>query len=381
MRTTSVSRTGFARRTPRRAEPALVLPAAVSAALALAALPPAAAAQSGGDHLLYVGTYDDAIYVIDEATGERVDRIPLQTGIARGMTLNHDRTRFYVVDVSFEHIEVVDIASRQTLDTFTLSGGGETIRIWGEAIDPTDRYAVLLTKSYRKLPDRFEVGDPTLLKVDLATHEVTDTIPWPDGKAQEFARMTFSPDGDLLYFFAQDIVVLETEGFTEVDRWEYRHALDPGLGRFNFGFPEQAYEEPGMFTGLFTLQDPVQNRRIMGIARVDLAEREVDFFTVGPAEGLQFTLAPGGRRAYGVHSEVGNWQFWTFDMEARRVVQREQFRGRPRMRLLASSNGEQLYIYNAGHTIDIYDADTFDHLRTVELGADTTTEMFVLPKP
>ncbi|MBW3535583.1 MAG: hypothetical protein KY453_10275, partial [Gemmatimonadetes bacterium] len=306
---------------------------------------------------------------------------PLQTGIPRGMTLNQDRTRFYVVDVSYESVEVVDIASKRTLDTFTLSRGNETIRIWGQAIDPQERYAVVLTKSYRKLSDRFEVGEPTLLKVDLATHQVTDTVPWPDGDTRDRARMIFSPEGDLLYFFGRDIVVLETEGFTEVDRWEYTEALDPGLGRFDFGFPEQTYEEPGTFTGLFTLRDPVQNRRIMGIARVHLEERDVDFFTVGPADGVQFALAPGGRRAYGVESEVGNWRFWTFDLDERRVVRREPFQGRPRMRLVTSSNGEQLYIYNAGHTIDVYDVDTYDHLRTVELGADTTTELFVLPKP
>jgi hypothetical protein len=355
--------------------------ATLLAGLFLGALPSHAVAQSGGDAFLYIGTYDDGIYVIDEATGEIADRIRLRTGMPRSMLLNQDRTRFYVLDVSLEHFEVVDIASRETLDTFTLSRGDETIRIWGAAVDPGERYAVVLTKSYRKLIDRFEVGDPTLLKVDLATHQVTDTVPWPDGRPQEFARMAFSPEGDLLYFFSQDIVVLETDGFTEVDRWAYTQALDPGLGRFNFGFPEQTYEEPGMFTGLFTLLDPVQNRRIMGIARVDLAGRDVDFFTLGPAEGLQFALAPGGRRAYGLRSAVGNWQFWTFDLEARRVVQREPFSGRPRMRLLPSSNGEQLYIYNAGHTIDIYDAHSYEHLRTVELGADTTTDLFVLPKP
>lgn len=337
-----------------------------------------ASAQSGGDATLYIGTYDKAIYVLDESTGERIDRIPLESGVPHLMAINDERTRFYVVDVSYENIEIVDIAAKRTLDTFTLSRGNETVRIFSQAIHPDEGWGVYLTKSYRKLRDRFEVTGPTLLKVDLATHEVTDTIPWPIAP-QDRDRLMFSPEGDLLYFFGDELVALETEGFTEVERWPYAEALGPGSGGFGFGFPEQTYGTPGVFTGLFTLRDPVQNRRIMGLATVDLAERDVEFSTLGPAERVGFSMAPGGERAYGLQQDVGNWHFWAFDLEAGRVVGRVPFRGRPRMSLLVSSNGELLYVYNAGQTIDVFDADTFEHVRTIELGADTTTELFVLP--
>ena len=84
--------------------------------------------------------------------------------------------------------------------------------------------------------------------------------------------------------------------------------------------------------------------------------------------------------AYGVHSEVGDWQLWTFDLEGRRVVRRERFAGRPRMAMITSSDGAQLYIYQAGNTIDVYDAASYRHLRTITLDADTTTPLFVLPR-
>ena len=51
------------------------------------------------------------------------------------------------------------------------------------------------------------------------------------------------------------------------------------------------------------------------------------------------------------------------------------------MSLKTSSNGKVLYIYNAGNTIDLYDAETYQYLRTITLDGDMTSEMFVLPGP
>ena len=93
------------------------------------------------------------------------------------------------------------------------------------------------------------------------------------------------------------MLILETDGFTEIDRWSFRESLEPGLGRIDFGFStDLVYEEPGFFTGLFTLHDDAQDRELMGIARINLPNRDVDFYTLGPATGIQFALAPDGRR-------------------------------------------------------------------------------------
>lgn len=334
---------------------------------------------SGGNGTLYLGTYTKSIYVIDEATETVKDRIPLRTGIPRTLELSADRQRIYVRATSLEEIEVVDIGAGRSVDAFTLSSGNETVRIWGLTVAPEERYAIVLIQSYRRLPDRYEVGDRTLIRYDLERHEVMDTLQWPGDEPRERARMLFSPDGELLYFFDDDaLLVLETDGFTEVDRWEYGLALDRGMGRFDFGFPDQMYDEPGFFTGLFRMVDPVQNRRMMGVARVDLANRRVEYSTLGPSEDVSFHLGPDGRKAYGLHNEPGNYQFWTFDLEQARVQSRARFQGRARMALMPSSNGQLLYIYDAGNTIDVYEAATYRHLRTVVLDTDTTTGMIVL---
>jgi YVTN family beta-propeller protein len=351
---------------------------AILAALAVATHP-VAAQRSGGNGTIYMGNYASSISVVDEPTLTVTAQIPLKTGIPLELIPSYDRKRFYVLDARFEYVEIVDVDKRQSVGSFTLSGRDRKVRIWSMSIDPQDRFAVMLVKIYEKLTDRYEIGGPMLLRYDLTRRAVTDTIPWPDGRERDFAQMLFSTDGSLLYFFSDDIRVLETEGFSEVDRWAYADALEPGLGRFGFGFPSTFYEEPGYYTGLFRMTDPVQNRRLMGIARVNLDERSIDFSVLGPSESVSFALAPGRKKAYGLHQEVANYQFWTFDVEHGRVVKKTQFAGRPRMRAIASSNGELLYVYNAGNTIDVYDASTYQHLRTAQFDADMTS--FVMFPP
>jgi hypothetical protein len=336
-----------------------------------AAVPP-------GNAKMYIGTYRN-ILIIDEATSAVEGGIDLVSGMPRTMVLNAARDKFYVMNTMYETIEVIDIARRQSIDQFTLSEGSRKVRIQSFVVDPQERYMILLAKTYDRRSDRFEVSRPLLLRYDLQARTVTDTIAWPEGEPRERAQLVFSPSGDLLYFFSDEILAFETGNFTQVDSWNYEEALGDRLGTFDFGFPDQMYEEPGYYTGLFQMTDPVQGRRLMGVARVNLEERDVDFSVIGPNENVSFALAPGGRKAYGLHSEVGNYQFWTFDLESNRVTSREQFQGRPRMSLMTSSNGDVLYVYNAGNTIDMYEASTYRYLKTIDLNVDSSTPLYVLP--
>ncbi len=340
-------------------------------------LPGHAQDRSGGNGLIYMAAYDQSIKVIDESSLEIVDEIPTSIGIPIGLTLSANHERIYVRDAEFEEIEIIDVATRRSIDSFTLSRGRSRVRIWGMEVDPEEDFIILNAMRYTKRMDRWEIDEAVLLRYDLGAKEVTDTIPWPEEEGGRRARMMFSPAGDLLYFFGRDILILETDDFTVTDRWELSRPLEEGLGRFSFGFPTSPHDERGYHTGLFTTTDPLQNRRMMGIARVNLAEKSFDFFTLGPREPVSFRLAPGGTKAYGLVQQIGNYEFWTFDVEGRRILSRERFPGRPRMGLEVSSNGELLYIYNAGSTIDVYDAESYEYLRTVTFDADMTSFVMI----
>lgn len=334
----------------------------------------------GGDSLMYIGTYAGDIQIFDEATEKMVDSIKLQTGIPRALVLSGDRKRFYVLDSTLEKIEIVDIATRKSLETFTLSSGPTKVRIRSMQVDPVQRFVILLTRSATRKLDRWEISDVALQLYDLQQKKITRDVPWPGGEARENVNMRFSPDGKLLYFFGDDVLILETENFTEVDTWQLSRPIEQGLGRVSFGAVDDVNDDPGFFTGLFFMQDPVMNRRIMGIGRVNLVGKSVDFHPIGPQEGVGFAMAPDRKRAYGLLQQIGRYEFWSFDLDQKKLVSRTEFAGRPRMALRVSSNGRLLYVFQAGATIDVYDAATYRYLRTIEMTADQTTNLFILPK-
>ena len=326
---------------------------------------------SGGNGTFYTGSYIGEILVIDERTLELVDRIPTQHEIIGRFVVSHNRERLYVSGGMDVDIEVIDLAERRSVDSFSLSAIDPSFRMRSFDVNPQETYALIVGKSRTKLADRFEIGPNTIIRYDLQNHEVMDTIPWPDDHVRERASFMFSPDGSLVYFSAEDMIVLETENFTEVDRWAISEESEPGLGFVRPSFSTSYYEEPGFFTSLVRMTDPINNRRMMGIARVDLAEKEMDFYTLGPNEPVgRFALAPGGKKAWALYTQIGYYEFWAMDLEEGRVTKRTPFTGRSRMGLTVSTNGELLYIHVAGNTIDVYDSETYEHVKAVDVGGD-----------
>ena len=321
----------------------------------------------------YIATYTNHLLVWDEASEEVVDRIEVSNFIPTGIVVNEDKDRLYVMEARAESIEIVDLEQNRVIDEFTLSEGNVTVRINGFAPHPSDERAALFVKRYTKHADRYEIEGPFILEYDLTTKTVSDTIPWPDGEERENVDFRYSPDGETLYLFANDIIAVDAETFEEVDRWEISQALEPGLGRPNFGVFPGTYDQDGVATSLFRMTDPAQNRRMMGVARVRLSEKEVEFYTLGTNEPVGgFSVAPGGEKAFALFSEIGRYEFWEFDLTNRRVAKRVPFQGRPRMGLQVSADGLKLYIHVAGNTIDVYDSSTFEFLRTVTFDEDMT---------
>ena len=335
---------------------------------------------TAGNGTLIIGSYPKQFWIIDEASEKIVGSIPYQSGIPRRTSLSFDRKRLYTIEAQMEKVEIVDIGSKRTLDTFTLSEGNKKVRIRSLEPDPQNRFVMMLTGPATKLVDRWEIGKPEIVQYDLATHKVARTIPWPNDEERQFANIMFSPDGKLMYLFTeQDVLIYDTSSFKQVDTWDLSKPIEEGYGRLEFGPRDVMNDEPGFYTAIFNMADPVQHRRTMGIGRVNLAAKTIDFHPIGPSTAVSFAMAPDRKSAYGLYDEIGRYEFWKFDLEHHKLANRVEFKGRPRMGLKTSSNGKVLYIYVAGNTIDLYDADTYQYLRTITLDGDMTTELFVFP--
>jgi hypothetical protein len=351
---------------------------------ALAAAPPVSRPALGSG-TIYVGAYSKHILAIDEAT-EKISQIPLKTGFPITVHASSDGTRLYALNSDLERFEVVDTGTRQSVDTFTLSEPGRNIRVMGFAIEPRQRFMAIAARATTKLADRFQVEPAMLVLYDISQHKVIRSVPWPAtaDDLEFYMRLRFSPDGELLYVFLSEIRIFNTSALTQIDQWDLSRPIEPGLGGGGLGATDEENDEPGYLTALFTIEDPVDHRKILGIGRVDLAHRTIDYFPLGPPPGsdvrLSFAVAPDRKHGYILHEELENHQLWDIDLREHRVLQKVRFEGRPRMAIRTSSSGKVIYIYEAGRTIDLYDAAGFKYLRTITLDSDMTYESFhVLP--
>jgi DNA-binding beta-propeller fold protein YncE len=368
---------------------ACVLCAAVWVGLTLQAAP-APAKLTPGNGTLYIGAWPNKIFIIDEATQKVTGAMEMTTGVPHGGVLSSDGKRFYMTNADNEHVEILDLATRKSVDNFTLSEGRKRVMVSSLTPDPLHQFVVMLTRAREKLIDRWEISPATLIVYDLATHKVRETIPWPKDEERTNVSLMMSPDGKLLYFFAgQEVLIYSTTTWKQVDTWALGLPTEQGLGaRFDFGSRETIYEEPGFYTSLFTVQDPVQNKRLMGIARVNLNAKTVQFWPIGPARSVGFAMTPDRKRAYGLASATGDsvtakqaYEFWTFDLENHKVISKIEFAGRSRMSLRPSSNGKVLYVYAAGNTIDLYEAATGKYLQTTTFDGDSVvgSALYVIP--
>ena len=101
-----------------------------------------------------------------------------------------------------------------------------------------------------------------------------------------------------MYLFSdQDVLIYDTDNFTQTDKWELSKPIEEGFGRLEFGQSDILNDEPGFYTAIFNVSDPVQHRRIMGIGRVNLAAKTVDFYTLGPSSPVELLdgAGPQGR--------------------------------------------------------------------------------------
>jgi DNA-binding beta-propeller fold protein YncE len=336
---------------------------------------------TAGNGTIYLGSYARRIEVIDEATEKVAAQIPLKTGIPWAVRLSRDATRLYVQSADQERYEVIDVATRQTIDTFTLSEPNKHVRALAFEVDPQHRFMVLVARTATRHADRFEIGPAVFIQYDLKEHKIVRTVPWTSDPEPSyyFVDLRFSPDGKLLYVFSHEILVRDAATLRQIESWDLSLPNEPGLGRFDLGWMDEWNDEPGFFTALFTMEDKVQKRKLLVVGRVNMGERTIDFFPIGPAPDrgeASFALAPGRKQAYVLVQDTRHYELWTIDVPGRRRESRIEFDGRTRMALRSSSNGKILYIYEAGNTIDLYEAAGFKYLRTITLDTDMMYNTF-----
>ncbi|MFL6415536.1 MAG: YncE family protein [Bryobacteraceae bacterium] len=342
--------------------------------------------------LLYLGAYPNSVLIFDEGKGEIIDRIPLETGLPTGLRLSYDRKKIFVTTNDHSGVEIIDIATRKVLSHFVLNNDTKRYRFFGGAPDPSDKLLYTTTTEITKGIDRYEVGKPKYTVIDLAQQKIVRTVELaPEdlnagGGGRAGGNFEVSPDGKYLYQFRDKVVILNTADFKVVDRIDLSKPELPTLETVSFGGMLDSIWQPGQHISVFNSTDPVVHNRLFGIARFDLASREVEYSPIGPSpagmSGLHVT--PDKKTAYtlvsnGTHGNK-RCEMWAFDLGSNKLVRSAEVPCRSRCSFGMSADGKKLYIYGAGFEIEVYDAATLKYERTWDLNNDVTMAgMVVLP--
>jgi hypothetical protein len=288
-------------------------------------------------------------------------------------------------------VETVDLATRKVISSFNLSDGRSNPRLVraggrgfsGIAVDPTGRYLYTTMKVSVKELDEFRIEPPKFVTIDLAEKKIARSIPFPKGYDQGFgfaATYKVSPDGKLLYVFDQDIVVFDLKDLREVDRIELSKPVHPGASPYRLSANDDPNDDPRYVTSVFTSVDPIVHKETLGVAKLDLLTRKVDYKPIGPALPMVgFVLSPDRKVGYSMMTiNAGpnrSTQWWVWDLASGSVVRKQELPARPNFRFGISGDGKKLLVYGSGSTIEFYDANTLKATKMLYLNKDTTTNV------
>lgn len=362
--------------------------------LALAAF---AAALPAQPTLSYVGTWPKHVAVLDEAAGRVVTRIELKTDAPRTLMATADRKKLVAITIKDGGFETIDLASNQVVDSFVLGTGTKRVRLQGAALDPAGRYVYAVINVANKLIDRFEIEKTKFAVVDLHEKKISRTVELPKeinvggamgggGGGRGGGQMRVSPDGKSLWFFRENIYIVDTTDFKLVHTIPLARPEFPYMESISLSGSEDPNEEPGKMTAIFNSSDPVVHKRIWGIADLDLNSRQFQFTPIGPAVANMngnVRLSPDRKFAYGttiegVHGDR-HCEFFVVDLRTKKVTKRSEFPGRTRFTIGMTADGKQLIVYGAGYTMELYDSATLQFVKQIDMNADMTSQLLALP--
>ncbi len=373
----------------------------IAAAMLLSAAGSPLTAQSTAPHLAYMGTLDHKLLVLNEDTESVVDEIPLG-GVPRTVVPSVDQKQLFIVNTQMK-IEIVDVAMKKVtgvvdlVDPMTkvrvvtaarnwLNGQGAQARFSGIVPDPTGRYLYTTLRVVDKGLSEYTLNPPQFVQIDLTTKSIVRRMNFPREYDMGFgfqASFKVSPDGKFLWVFDDDITILDLATFTVVDKIPLAKPPYPGASPYRLTPTDVPYDGTSKVTSVFVSVDPIVHKGTLGLASMDMNTRKVDYKPIGvELPMLGFLVAPDGRHGYSVMytgasgNRVTEW--WAWDLVEHKVTKKVPFEARTTFNFGMSGDGNKLYVYGAGSTLEIYDAQTLKSEKLLYLNRDLTTRVVTL---
>jgi len=254
------------------------------------------------------------------------------------------------------------------------------------AVDPTGRYLYATMRASVREIDYYRMEAAQFVVIDLQDQKIVKSFPFPADLDQGFgfsATYKVSPDGKLLYVFQEDVLVFDLATFKQVDRIEMSQPEYPGASPYRLNPPDDPNNNGNVITALVTTVDPIVHKATLGLATFDLTTRKSTFAPFGTElPSLGFQVSPDHKRGYSVmFSGVGGnreTEVWVWDLVSHKVIKKAPFEARPTFKFGMSGDGKKLYLYGAGSTLEVFDAETLKSRKMIYLNKDTTTNLVTL---
>jgi hypothetical protein len=94
-------------------------------------------------------------------------------------------------------------------------------------------------------------------------------------------------------------------------------------------------------------------------------------------------VSPDHKLGYSVMPKIstgGNrlTEWWVWDIANHKVIKTKEFESRPTFKFAVGGDGKKLYLYGAGSTLEIFDAQTLESRKLIYLNKDTTTNLITI---
>src|SRR5262249_56190231 len=101
------------------------------------------------------------------------------------------------------------------------------------------------------------------------------------------------------------IVVVDREAVKQIDRIEWAQPPFRGASPYRLAASDDPNDAPDSATSVFTSVDPIVHKGTLGLAKIDLSTRKVDYFPIGPLLPMNgFQLSPDRKRGYSVMPKI-----------------------------------------------------------------------------
>jgi DNA-binding beta-propeller fold protein YncE len=259
-------------------------------------------------------------------------------------------------------VEVIDVAGKKVIDTINLSSPGQSVKLFGLAVDPQGDQIFVNVICIDRDRDSVRAEEPQIWAVDRTTHKVTKLL-------QSFLGvhlLIFSPtNARLLYAFGADIYVIDLDKRQIVKTIRFQSSQVPGAGSLSVSC-SPLFDQTNVVSCPTVRTDPITQKEFGGLLNFDLATGQWDQMDLGPAVMWDAAVvSPDLTRAY------ASWnQLYVVDLAQKRVMTVKKL-AMTEGSVNLSRDGKKLYVSDGSPSILIFDANTLSLVKTIALPETT----------